>query len=154
MRGWGSYHNPVPCNADLVLDLATYVTWGTTYHEESAWDIYITWDVIHKMIDRGTFHLEPITIPVMSDSSLLSIDLLLTEDRMKPHVRPGFPISGFPRISAGGGPLRRASKSQLYTNSFNLKFLQRTTSSPSPIPERPKISMKRQSLRETRHAHS
>lgn len=105
-------------------------------HEESAQDIYITARVVHEMTDRGLFHLESIVIPVTSESSLLSIDLHLTDDRMKPHVRPGFPISGFPRSLADGEPLKKA------------------TSPPSPNPERPKMSIKRQSLREKRHAHN
>lgn len=105
-------------------------------HEESAQDIYITARAIYEMNDRGLFHLEYIAIPVTSESSLLSIDLHLTDDSMKPHVRHGFPISGFPRSLADGEPLKK------------------TTSPPTPNPERPKMSTKRQSLREKRHAHN
>ncbi|KAI8938298.1 hypothetical protein NX059_005951 [Plenodomus lindquistii] len=79
-------------------------------HEESAQDIYITARVIREMIDRGLFHLGSIAIPVTSESSLLSINLHLTDDRMKPHIHPGFPISGFPRSVADGEPLKRASE--------------------------------------------
>jgi len=78
-------------------------------HEESAQDIFITAKIIHEMIDRGLFYLESVAIPMTSESSLLSIDLHLTDDRMKPHVRPGFPISGFPRILADGEPLKKSS---------------------------------------------
>jgi len=105
-------------------------------HEESAQDIFITAKIIHEMIDRGLFYLESVAIPMTSESSLLSIDLHLTDDRMKPHVRPGFPISGFPRILADGEPLKKS------------------TSPPSPNPERPMMSTKRQSLREKRQAHT
>lgn len=97
---------------------------------QSAQKVHIKVHVIHEMIDRGLFNLESIVIPVTSEASLLSMDLHLVNDRCS-----GFPISGFPRSLADGEPLKRA------------------TSPASPNPERPKMSNKRQSLREKRSAH-
>ncbi|KAF1996801.1 hypothetical protein P154DRAFT_565860 [Amniculicola lignicola CBS 123094] len=99
---------------------------------ESAQEILITARIIDDMINRGLFRLDSIAIPVSSESSLLSMDLHLTDDRMKPHICCGFPISGFPRSLADG------------------EHLKRTTTPSSPNPERPKLSNRRQSLREKR----
>ncbi|CAO2647539.1 Nn.00g084610.m01.CDS01 [Neocucurbitaria sp. VM-36] len=99
-------------------------------HDKDAQDIEITRKVLEDMIDSRFFFLDTITIPVTSESALLSIDLHLTNDQENPALSICFPISGFPRSFADGEPLKR------------------TTSPTSPTPELPKISNKRQSLRE------
>lgn len=78
-------------------------------YDESAVNIYITTHIIREMIDRGLFHLDSIAIPVTSELSLLSMDLHLTDDRTKPHICRGFPISGFPRSLTDEEPLKRTS---------------------------------------------
>jgi len=97
-------------------------------------------------------HLESIVIPVTSESALLSVDLHLTNDRMKPTLCTGFPISGFPRSLADGEPLKRTSESSSFSQLHIALTLSASPASPSP--EHPKVSNKRQSLRErNRNVH-
>ena len=77
---------------------------------ESAQEIYVTATIIREMTNRGFFHLGSIAIPVTSESSLLSMDLHMSENPMNPRVCLGFPISGFPRSLANGEPLKKDSK--------------------------------------------
>ncbi|KAF2019496.1 hypothetical protein BU24DRAFT_431280 [Aaosphaeria arxii CBS 175.79] len=64
---------------------------------ENAQDIKLNRNVLEDMIEILEFRIEPIVIPVASESALITIDLHLTDDAMKPELRNGFPISGFPR---------------------------------------------------------
>ncbi|KAF1847324.1 uncharacterized protein K460DRAFT_278260 [Cucurbitaria berberidis CBS 394.84] len=99
-------------------------------HDENAQDIQLGHDILEDMIEVLDFRMDTITIPVTSESALVSIDLHLTDDAMKPELRNGFPISGFPRSLADDEPLKRP------------------TSPPStPLPTPPAIASKRQSLR-------
>jgi hypothetical protein len=77
---------------------------------EEAQDIVLTSKVLNDMVDRRFFNLDPLTISLTSDSALISIDLFLTNDSMKPALCTGFPISGFPRTLADGEPLKRTGK--------------------------------------------
>lgn len=78
--------------------------------QETAQNIYITPKIISEMIDIGLFNLGSVAIPVSSHSALLAIDIHLTNDKTRPHLCCGFPISGFPRTLADGEALKRASK--------------------------------------------
>ena len=77
---------------------------------ESAQNIYVTDSIIREMTDRGLFYLGTIVIPVTSKSSLLSMDLHMTENLRNSPKCLGFPISGFPRSLADSEPLMKASK--------------------------------------------
>ncbi|KAF9738488.1 hypothetical protein PMIN01_03771 [Paraphaeosphaeria minitans] len=102
-------------------------------HDESAHNIPITAQAIRDMIERGRFDLGKLAIPVTSETSIVAIDLHLTDDKARYFVKSGFPISGFPRSLADGDVLKRIP------------------SDTSSILERPSMASKRQSLREKRH---
>ncbi|KAJ8114147.1 hypothetical protein OPT61_g3904 [Boeremia exigua] len=103
--------------------------------DETSQCIEFTTETIHKMTDRGLFHLDSVVIPVTSEEAVVSIDLQLTNNRGLRRDQTGHPISGFPRILADGELLKKAISPPT-----------------TPKPERPKIFNKRQSLREKRNA--
>jgi hypothetical protein len=91
--------------------------------------IYVTTQTIRDMTDRGLFHLESIVIPVVSEESVVLIDLHLNDDRVPRRGRSGFPISGFPRLLAEGDTLKRTSEYEfsmprLHTTNFSKLLIQ------------------------------
>ncbi|PVI02430.1 hypothetical protein DM02DRAFT_701953 [Periconia macrospinosa] len=99
-------------------------------HNEQAQDIKLDRQVLEDMIDVLEFRMSDITIPISTETALITIDLHLTNDPMKPHLRTGFPISGFPRSLVDEEAPKRT-----------------TSPPPSPTPTPPSITSKRQSLR-------
>lgn len=79
-------------------------------HGGQTQEIELDRTVLENMIDSRFFHVQPIEIPVTTESALLAIDLHLTNDSIKEDLLTGFPISGFPRSLADDEPLNRTSK--------------------------------------------
>lgn len=92
-------------------------------HNDFAFKITITMDVIRGMTDNAVFALPNIYIPLRNETRATSINLFLSpHDGLEPN---GFPISGFPRVLLGEQQPRdprrppRSSSDQQIRNPFN-----------------------------------
>ncbi|KAF2823761.1 hypothetical protein CC86DRAFT_298378 [Ophiobolus disseminans] len=72
--------------------------------------IPLTADILSNMIDFGIFDMGMIEIPVTQATSVVSIDLFMSDDHWISQLRSGLPISGFPRSFLGAKESDRRGK--------------------------------------------